>query len=697
MMKLQTLFDRYRNLILPISVIACIGVLLVPLPPFVMDILLAGNIAIALLVLLSTIYIKTPLEFSVFPSLLVATTLGRLVLNVGTTRLILTRAGTEGEMAGGGMIRAFGSFVSGDLLAVGVVIFTIIVLIQFLVITKGATRISEVAARFALDGMPGRQMAIDADLNSGTITSAEAQERRKELMQQADFYAAMDGASKFVRGDAIAGVLITLINILGGLSIGLLYAGMSLSDSLTIFTKLTIGDGLASQIPAFLISVAAALLVTRSNQKTDLPNEFLDQLFSQPQGLAVAGGFLGLLVFTNLPTVPLLILGGGCVGLSVLLGKQRERQSQEVERQTQQERARSAANPEHLLTVDPLKIEIGANLLILADPNRGGDLMDRVTRIRSHLASEMGFLLPKVRLKDNLRLPSNVYLMEIAGNRVAEGEVIRDRIFSVDEGQCSGSISGIEMPSPVTGETGVWITSEQRELAIAYGFRTYSPSELIAAHLDSVARRHASELLTRDQTKQLTEQLRKANPIVVDEVLPDAYSLPQVQRVLHSLLDEDIPIRQLGLIFEALGDFACRNSQSGSFNARLLTQYVRDRLARCISQRFADASGRLQVLTIDPALEDQISVLVDSSDSEIHVRMSPRDIDGICDRINALAGQFTNSQRRPVILVRPALRAAVRELTRVRCRQLIVLSYSEITLETKTVSIGVVTGSLAMV
>ncbi len=356
-------FIKYRELILPVSIIACIGVILVPLPPFLLDILLAGNVTVAVIILLTTIYVGTPLEFNVFPTLLVATTLSRLVLNVATTRLILTHGATDAQGAAGEVIQAFGEFVSGDQLIVGIVIFVIIVIIQFVVITKGATRVSEVAARFALDGMPGRQMAIDADLNSGIIDESEAQRRREAITKQADFYGAMDGASKFVRGDAIAGIIITLINITGGLYVGMATAGMSLAESLEVFTKLTIGDGLSSQVPAFLISVAAALLVTRSTQRTDLSAEFLTQLVAKPQALMVAGGFLGLLMFTQLPTLPLLTLGGGCIGLAVLMQKQQVQKAAQQEQAAKAQAAQQAApperKPEDFLAVDPMRVEIG--------------------------------------------------------------------------------------------------------------------------------------------------------------------------------------------------------------------------------------------------------------------------------------------------------------------------------------------------
>ncbi|QDV27114.1 flagellar biosynthesis protein FlhA [Aureliella helgolandensis] len=681
--------SRYRELVLPISLIACLGVILVPLPPWIMDILLSANITISVIILLTTIYIKAPLEFNIFPSLLLATTLGRLVLNVATTRLILTRADSDSFSAAGGVIEAFGNFVAGDRLEVGLIIFVIIVLIQFLVITKGATRVSEVAARFALDGMPGRQMAIDADLNSGAIDEAMAQKRRAEVTSQADFYGAMDGASKFVRGDAIAGILITLINIAGGLYVGMMYAGLSLRQSFDLFTKLTIGDGLVSQVPAFLVSLAAALLVTRSTQKVNLPTEFLTQLFSRPQALAVAGGFLILLIFTQLPTLPLLALGGGCVGLAVMLNKQ---QSQQVAQDAQNEHDKAAEKnkppekrPEDFLSVDPMRVEIGAGLLPLADPRRGGDLMDKITGVRSILASEMGILLPKVRLKDKLSLPETVYEIQIAGNLVSKGEVFPDRLLAIDVGNCSGIVEGFETREPAAGRPAVWIIQGQKMQAEMYGYQLATPNMVIATHLQETARKYADELLTRDSTKQLVDQLHSVSPTVVDELIPSVMKLSEVQTVLQMLLREDIPIRQLGLIFETLGDYASRIK-----DPTFLTEYVRNRLARTICQRYSDTAGQLHVVTMAPAMEDRIAAGFEVTDRGIMIRMSPQAIEITCQQIAGQLRLLKNAGHRPILLVSPRIRPALRLLTQTHLPDLRILSHSEITLQTQTVSVGMV-------
>jgi flagellar biosynthesis protein FlhA len=407
------LFFKHRHAIVPIGIIACLVVILVPLPPYLLDILLSANIAIAVVVLLTTIYIDAPLEFNIFPAMLVATTLSRLVLNLATTRLILTRTGTEGLDAAGEVIRAFGEFVSGDSLEVGIILFVIIFLINFIVITKGATRIGEVAARFALDGMPGRQMAIDADLSAGAIDEKEAQKRREEITRQADFYGSMDGASKFVRGDAIAGIAITLLNLVGGLYMGYMYSGMTLMEAANVYAKLTIGDGLVSQVPAFLISLAAALLTTRSTQKSEFSGEFLRQIFSRPQALIVSGVFLLLLTFTQLPTMPMITMGGGCIGIALLMQRQkRQTDTIATKKQTDEDNTKKAPaekKVEDYLEVDPLRLELGAKLIVLADPNRGGDLMKRISTVRATLASEMGILLPMVRIKDRMSLPEYTY------------------------------------------------------------------------------------------------------------------------------------------------------------------------------------------------------------------------------------------------------------------------------------------------
>lgn len=685
-MNFVELVKRHRDLIFPISIIACIGVILVPLPTAIMDLLLAANITISVIVLLTTIYISTPLEFNVFPSLLVATTLGRLVLNIATTRLILTDADTSSNPAGG-VIEAFGQFVAGDKIEIGIIIFVIIVLIQFLVITKGATRVSEVAARFALDGMPGRQMAIDADLNSGAIDESEAQQRREEVTSQADFYGAMDGASKFVRGDAIAGILITLINIAGGLYVGVNYVGLSLAESFEMFTRLTIGDGLVSQVPAFLISLAAALLVTRSTQETNLPTEFLSQLLSRPQALLVAGGFLGLLIFTQLPTIPLLALASGCCGLAFIVNKQSVQQlaaDNKVKHDAEVEQAKEAPpKPEQFLNVDPMRIEIGGGLLALADTARGGDLLSRISNVRSTLAAEMGILLPSVRLMDRLSLPATVYEIQIAGNVVAKYEVFPDRLLAIETPGLTGAVEGFETREPTSNRRGLWIPPDRKMQAELYGYQIAEPAMVIATHLQQIARTHADELLTREGIKAIIDQLKEHSPTVVDELIPSIMKLSEVQAVLQQLLREDIPIRQLEVILETLGDQASRTK-----TPIILAEHVRRRLARTIAQRFSDKDGQLHVITMDPAMEDRIRSGFQITEVGLAFSMTPQAQELTCTQIAKELKRLKDAGHRPVLLVDPRIRIAVQELTHSRLPDLRVISHAELPITAQPISVG---------
>jgi flagellar biosynthesis protein FlhA len=615
-----------------------------------------------------------------------ATTLARLVLNVATTRLILTRAGTDGLEAAGGVITSFADFVAGDgKVIVGLIIFVIIVVIQFVVITKGATRISEVAARFALDGMPGKQMAIDADLNAGIIDEHEAQRRRAEITQQADFYGAMDGASKFVRGDAIAGIVITVINIVGGLTIGVLQHGMSITDAGSLYTRLTIGDGLVSQVPAFLISLAAGLLVTRSTQKTNLPQQFLDQMFSRPQALAVTGGFLAVLIFTSLPRIPLMTLGGACLALSHLIMRrdtersQADRETAEAKKQPAEERV------EDYLTVDPMEVELGVGLIRLADPNRGGDLLERVGRVRHNIASQIGIVMPKVRIRDNMRLGQNQYRIKIADMPVAENELYPGQLLAIDSGMTAGEIDGTATKDPAFGTAAKWIEPSRADQAEMAGWTVVEPGAVLATHLTEICRRHAGEILTRDATKHLIDELKATSPTVVDELIPGTMSLGEVQGVLQMLLREQVSIRQLGVILETLGDHAPRSK-----DPILLAEYVRHRLARQICTRYRNAEGELHVVALDPALEDRIRAGFEHNERGIFIRLSPQSIDKLCQSLGAELQKLATRGHTPIALVSPQIRAALKQITENHLPNLVVLSFNEITRDTKIVTQGLV-------
>ncbi len=680
----------WQDFVLPVALVASVLVILVPLPPTVLDALLATNITIAVIMLLTTIYVRMPLEFSIFPSLLLATTLARLVLNVATTRLILTKAGPPpaGLDAAGHVVRSFGEFVAGDSIVVGIIIFVIIVVIQFVVITKGATRISEVAARFALDGMPGRQMAIDADLQAGIIDEREAQRRRQEITRQADFYGAMDGASKFVRGDAIAGIIITLINILGGLTIGVLQRGMTISDAGAVFTKLTIGDGLVTQVPAFLISLAAGLLTTRSTERSDLPKEFLAQLFARPQALIVAGAFLFILIGTSLPKIPLLVLGSACFGLAYMLGKSTQAAKKA---ESAAEAAKKAEPPpeeplEKLLLVDPMEIEISTSLIRLADPKRGGELLERIRNVRQHVATGIGIVMPKVRIRDNHRFDRDGYRIKIADATVAEGTLMPTRLLALESAATTGKLPGIETKEPAFGTSAVWIEPGQVGQAESLGYTVVEPVSVLATHLQEVVREHADEILTRDATKHLIDELKKTSPAVVDELIGKQMSLAEVQVILQMLLREQVPIRQLGAILETLGDSAARLAK----DPILLAEQVRQRLSRTICDRYRGPDKRLQVVTIDPAMEDRIRAGVEAGPTGLRIRMSPQAIKATCDAIAKELEKLVRGGRQPVVLVSPHIRPALKQLTSPHLPKLVVLSYNEITRDTIVESLGMV-------
>jgi len=672
----MNLFSRWQGLILPVGVVVSVLVILAPLPAGLLDILLAANITAAVVVLLTTIYVKSPLEFSVFPSLLLATTLSRLVLNVASTRLILTRAGDEGLFAAGGVIKSFGEFVAGDRIIVGLVVFAIIVVIQLVVITKGATRISEVAARFALDGMPGRQAAVDGERAAGVIDDPEAQRRRREIEQQADFYGAMDGASKFVRGDAIAGVVITAVNIVGGLAIGVFEFDMGIGAAVELFTKLTIGDGLVSQVPSLLISLAAGLLVTRSAQQADLPQEFVRQLISRPQALAISGGFLVVLMLTSLPKLPLLTLAGACVGLAFLVKRQQDEQATCEASERQQSHAKKRDDPpiEDFLAVDPMEIEIGVALIRLADPQRGGDLLSRITGVRHIVAAEMGIVLPKVRIRDNLRLDERSYRLKIANVSVASGTIQPDRLLAVRTAWTRGELAGEPAEDPASRRPALWIDPAEHAVAESRGWLLVEPAGVLAGHLREVVCRHAAELLTRDATQRLIEELKKTSPAVVDELIPQPMKLADVQHVLQLLLDERVSIRQLATILETLGDHA-----GSGLHANQLAERVRQRLARSLCSAAADENGELHAVTLSPQLETRIAAATEIGPEGAAVHLDTPAMEAIVSAIAHAVARWPDSTRSPVLLVRAELRRPLWQLIRTALPYVSVLSDAELT------------------
>jgi flagellar biosynthesis protein FlhA len=669
---------RFRGYIVPIGFILMMAVLLVPLPPIMMDVLICLNISLSLVILLTTIYMNQPLDFSVFPSLLLATTLFRLVLNVASTRLILTAdASTPEQAAGvaGHVIMTFGQFVAGDSLFVGIVIFLIMVIVQFMVITKGATRISEVAARFTLDAMPGKQMAIDADLNAGIIDEGEARRRRERVAQEADFFGAMDGASKFVRGDAIAGLIITLINVAGGFAVGVIARGWPARQTADVFTKLTIGDGLSAQIPSFVIAIASALIVTRSGSKEQLGNEVADQVISQPRGLIITAAFLGLLALTPLPTIPLLATGG--VILAVALGMRRaQRQAAEVAKPS----ADAAPEPppvEALLRVDVLELEVGYGLIALVDKAQGGDLLDRVSATRRQLAVELGLVMPPVRIRDNIQLAANDYRIRIRGNAVASGSLRPGRVMAMQSGITTGPIEGEKTSEPAFGIEAWWIDPALQARAEAMNYTVVDCSSVLTTHLSEVVRRHADELLTRDEVSNLIEQLKAVAPKLVEETLPAVVKPIDLQKVLQNLLRERVPIRDLETILETLADWGTKTK-----DLDVLTEYVRNALRRTICQQYATprAGGppRLRCITLDPALEDQVNAYIDRGAGGTSFTMPARTAARLTEQIAQGLRTLAAGGHQPVIVCSPQVRAVVRQLMEPAVPGVAVLGFNEV-------------------
>ncbi len=698
----MALIARSRGIIVPIAFVMLVVVIVVPLPPFLMDVLISMNIALAVIILMTTMYMEKPLDFSVFPSLLLGTTLLRLVLNVAATRLILTADASSPDQAmnvAGRVISTFGSFVAGGSLIVGVILFLILIVVQFVVITKGATRISEVAARFTLDAMPGKQMAIDADLNAGMINEQEARSRREQISQEADFFGAMDGASKFVRGDAIAGLIITAVNILGGLLIGWLVKGWDVARTAEVFTILTIGDGLASQIPAFIIAIASALVVTRSGSKTDLGTEMTGQLTANPTALAITSGFILLLAMTPLPTLPLLTLGG-LIGAGAWTMRRRERVRREVEKQAADQATRQPVSPpvEDLLKVDTLELEVGYGLVSLVDAHQGGDLLERIAAIRRQLAAELGLVMPPVRIRDNVTLQPTHYRVKIRGSVVAEGETRPGMLLAMDSGIATGKISGIATREPAFGIDAWWIEPAARQRAESMNYTVVDPTSVLTTHIAELVRDHADELLTREEVNNLLTQLRQRAAKLVEDTVPKVVGPGELQKVLQALLRERVPIRDLETILETLSDWSGKTK-----DLEVLTEYVRNGLRRSICQQFAvptdpASSGSLRrhplrvvCVTLDPSLEDLISGYIDRSPVGTMLTM-PAGVAGmIARRISEALRPVTSAGHQPVVIASPQVRAQVRQLLEPYVPNVAVLGYNEIVPGIEVESMGLVT------
>ncbi len=686
---------KYRGLFVPVGFVALLGVLLVPMPPWAMDILICANISLAVIILLTTIYMDHPLDFSVFPSLLLATTLLRLVLNIASTRLILTAKGNtpdEAMYAAGHVIAAFGNFVAGSSLFVGIVIFLILVIVQFVVITKGATRISEVAARFTLDAMPGKQMAIDSDLNAGTITEAEARQRREVIRQEADFFGAMDGASKFVRGDAVAGIIITIINVLGGFAVGMIDRGWEPLKTAAVFTKLTIGDGLTSQIPSFVIAIASALIVTRSGSKAQLGDELTDQIISQPSGLIITSVFLLLLSFTPLPTLPLIATSLGLAAVAFGMIRSRRHAAAQLKEAEAGPKGKTEAPPvEAVLKVDTLELEVGYQLVSLVDTAQGGDLLERISAIRRQLAQDLGLVMPPVRIRDNMQLGSSEYRIKIRGNPVATGAVRPGKLLAMDSGVASGTIEGERTREPAFGLDAWWIDPAMKQRAETMNYTVVDSTSVLGTHITEVVKHHAAELLTREEVANLIEQLKVKSPKLVEETVPAAIKMADLQKVLQNLLKERVPIRDLETILETLADWAPKTKDFD-----VLTEYVRNGLRRTICQQYAvpseSQSGKTRIVcvTLDPVLEDQINGYIDRGSGGTIVSMPARVASQIAQLIVGSLKSVTAAGHQPVVIASPQVRAVVRQLLEPHLPNVAVLAYNEIIPTVEVESMGLV-------
>ncbi len=674
---------KVGDIILGLFIILAVVIMIIPMSTGILDLLITLNIALALIILFNALFAQEALNMSSFPTILLFITIYRLALNFSSTRSILS-SGKAGDV-----IATFGSFVGGGDIVVGIVMFIILVIVQFMVITKGAERVAEVSARFTLDAMPGKQMAIDADLNSGLIDEMQARERRQKIQDEASFYGSMDGASKFVKGDAIAGLLITVINIAGGLIIGVTRLKLPLDEAMTQYTILTIGDGLVSQIPALLISLATGILVTKVSKEVDLSDQLAKQLFSLPKVLFLTGGvlvFLGL--FTPLP--PLIVSGTGVLVVVAAWRIQSTLQIQAVEHEisTEDIEAEEIRRPENvvsLLQVDPIELEFGYGIIPLADANQGGDLLDRVVMIRRQIAIELGAVVPIIRLRDNIQLNPNQYIVKVKGVKVAEGEILFDHYMAMNPGFVEEEMDGIETVEPAFNLPAIWITETQRERAETLGYTVVDPPSIIATHLTEVIKKHLDELTTRQDVQTLINNVKESHPTLVDELVPKLLSVGEVQKVLMNLLNEGITIRDLVTIFESLADNAVTSRDTD-----ILTEYARQSLKRSISASFLNDKDSNSVITLDPSLEQMIMDSVKQTEQGTYLALDPELTAKVYESVEQEISKLISIGRPPILLTSPIVRIYFRRLTEEQYPDLIILSYNELDSQAEIQSVGMV-------
>ncbi|ADY73859.1 flagellar biosynthesis protein FlhA [Desulfurobacterium thermolithotrophum DSM 11699] len=682
-------FYKYSDVVFIALILSILASMILPVPAIFLDILLTASIAFSLVILMATVYINHPLELSSFPSLLLLATLFRLSLNVATTRRILLH-GHEGSDAAGSVIKAFGQFVVGGNYVVGIIVFIILVVINYIVITKGTERISEVAARFTLDAMPGKQMSIDADLNAGLIDEKEAQRRREEIAREADFYGAMDGASKFIRGDAIAGIIITLINIIGGLAIGVLQHHMSFSDAAKTFTLLTVGDGLVSQIPSLITSTAAGLMVTRAAAETDLGHEVFKQLTGYYKALFMAAGAIAIIgIVPGMPTIPFALLAAliaATAYMVYLVDKRKEiEEAERKARELLKQAKESEEKPEEIVVQpEPITLEIGYSLIPYVDESQNGEIVKKIRSLRKQLAKELGIIIPLVHLKDNLELKPNEYRILLRDVEVARGEVQPGKYLAIDTGGTRGKIEGIPTKEPAFGLTAYWIDEKSKDKAKLLGYTVVDIPTVIVTHLSEVIKKHAYEILGRAEVKQLIDNLSKKYPIV-KEIIPEQVSLGTLTKVLQNLLREGIPVRDLLSIIESVSDNIDKTR-----DPEILTEFARQSLSRLISNLYSK-DGILTAISLDPETENYILKKVKENDGYLPP-LDPVFVQNLVKSISGTLEKFIINQVTPVLLASPAVRRFIKRIIEPYLPSIAVLSYSEIEAGLKVNLIGTVKG-----
>ena len=674
----------FKDFAVALYIVVAILMLIIKIPPFLLDIMLALDFALSMTIMFGTMFASEVLDMSFFPTLLLFTTVFRIGLNASSTRQILLNG------YAGNVVQTFGEFVGGGNLVVGIIIFIILIIVQFMVINKGSERVSEVTARFTLDAMPGKQMAIDADLNTGAIDDAEAKRRRDKIQEEASFFGSMDGATKYVKGDATAGLIITFINIIGGMAMGMLSGGLSIQEALNKYAILTIGDGLVSQIPSLMTALSTGILVTKGSKTENFGITILNQLFRTPQSMFLVAFVMAVLgIFTPLFAPLFLIIAGLFVFLGIRLRKKAKVAAIETEVSEEEAEAEEIRQPENvnsLLAVDPIELEFGYGIIPLADVNQGGDLLDRVVMIRRQIALELGTVVPIIRLRDNIQLNPNQYIIKIKGIQVSEGEILFDHYMAMNPGYVEEEITGIPTFEPSFHLPATWITEGQRERAESLGYTVVDPPSIIATHLTEIIREHIDELLTRQDVQSLLNNLKESNPSLVDELTPKLLGLGEIQKVLQNLLREGISIRDLLTILETLADYAPTTRDTD-----ILTEYVRQSLKRAISTKYFPANETSSVVTLDPKVEQEIMQSVKQTETGAFLNLDPARSKSILDSVGKEVEKLENLGKTPIVITSPIVRMYFKRLTEDYFKDLVVVSYNEIESNVELQSVGMVT------